>query len=141
MAYNTLGISRKSARFRGAEGCAKKRVLVDGGAVGEVANPAGANAGNLAGVSFDSAEDGKAVALAQYGFPEIEVSEAIGVGVRVNVAADGGDATKRGRIKAVNEVAGSTVNLVGVTKSATTAGGQYAMVDCRRFGEQIEIPA
>ena len=137
MAYNTLGIARKSAKFRGAEGCAKKRVLVDGGAVGEVTNPAGANAGNLAGLSFDSAKDGKAVALGQYGFPEIEVSEAIGVGVRVNIAADGGDPALRGRVKPVNEVAGTVVNLVGITKSATTGPGQLAMVDCRRFGEQI----
>ena len=137
MAYNTLGISRKSAKFRGAEGCGKKRVLVDGGAVGEVTNPAGANAGNLAGVSYDRAKDGKAVALSQYGFPEIEVSEGIGVGVRVNVAADGGDPTRRGCVKAVNEAPGTVVNLVGITKSATTARGQLAMVDCRRFGEQI----
>ena len=139
MAYNTLGIARKSAKFVGAEGCKAKRVLVEGDAVGEVKNTASANAGSLAGVSFDSAEDGKAVALSQYGFPEIEVSAAIPINTRVNVAADGGNPENRGRIKAVNEGAGTTVNLVGVTKSATTAAGQKAMVDCRRFGEQITV--
>lgn len=139
MAHNTLGISRKSAEFRGEEGCKAKRVLVNGAAVGQVVNAAGANAGDLAGVSFASAKDGQAVALSQYGYPEIEVAEAIPINTEVNVAADGGDTTKRGRIKAVNEAVGTVVNLVGVTKNAATAEGQRVMVDCRRFGEQITV--
>ncbi|QIN79604.1 hypothetical protein GBA65_14945 [Rubrobacter marinus] len=139
MAYNTQGISRKSAEFRGAEGCKAKRVLVYGDAVGEAKNAPGANAGNLFGVTFDSAEDGKAVALSQYGFPEIEISQPIPVNTRVNVAADGGNPNDRGMIKPVNEAVGTVVNLVGITKSAGTRKGQRVMVDCRRFGEQIVV--
>lgn len=139
MAYNTLGISRKSAEFRGEEGCKAKRVLVYGDAVGQVKNAAGVNASDLAGVSFASAKDGQAVALAQYGYPEIEVAEAIPINTEVNVAADGGDPANRGRIKAVNEIGSTVVNLVGVTKSAATAEGQRVMVDCRRFGEEIIV--
>lgn len=138
-AYNTLGISRKSAEFRGEEGCKAKRVLVNGDAIGQVENAAGANAANLAGVSFASAKDGRAVALDQYGYPEIEAAEAIPINTEVNVAADGGDPTMRGRIKAVNEAVDTVVNLVGVTKSAATAAGQRVMVDCRRFGEEITV--
>ena len=59
----------------------------------------------------------------------------------VNVAGHGGDLTKAGRIKPVNEAAGTRVNLVGRTKTAATEEGQPVMVDLTRFNEEIVVPA
>ncbi|MDP9475079.1 MAG: DUF2190 family protein [Actinomycetota bacterium] len=136
MSYNTLGVARRTKRFKGAEGCGARRVLVDGTAENQVVNPVAANAGNLIGVTWDSAKDDEGVALQHYGFAEIETAEAIPHGTRVNVAADGGNPALRGRIKAVTEVAG-TINLVGVADEASTAAGQRIRVDIRRFGELV----
>ena len=133
MTYNTLGISRITKTFRGAGGCAAKRVLVNGAAPHEAANPAGANAGNLAGVSVDSAADGEGVALSEYGYPEVEISAPVTYGTLVNV----GDAA--GRVKMINEAAGTKVNLVGRAESAGTAAGQKIKVNLRRFGEEITV--
>jgi hypothetical protein len=77
IAYNTLGIDRRTKTFRGAEGAGARRVLVNGAAPNEAANTATANAGNLAGVTWDSAKDGEGVALQEYGYPEIETAGAI----------------------------------------------------------------
>ena len=131
--YNTLGIGRITKIFRGAGGCAAKRVLVRGPQPNEAANPAGANAGNLAGVSFDSAEDGKGVALSEYGYPEVEIASAVAYGAIVNVADAGG------RVKTVNEAAGTKVTLAGVAETAGTAAGQKIKLNCKRFGEEITV--
>ncbi len=139
MSYNTLGIARRTKRFKGAEGAGARRVLVDGAAPNEVINTVVANAGNLAGVTWDSAKDDEGVALQQYGFAEIETAGAIPHGSRVNVAADGGNPALRGRIKAVDEVAGTVGNLVGIADEVATAAGQRIRVDIRRFGEQITV--
>jgi hypothetical protein len=125
--YNTLGVARRTKRFKGAEGAGARRVLVDGPNPNEAVNTAVANAGNLVG------------ALQQYGFAEIETAGAIPHGSRVNLAADGGNAANRGRVKAVDEIAGTVVNLVGIADEAATAAGQRIRVDIRRFGEQITV--
>lgn len=137
MSYNTLGIARVAKTFRGAEGCKKDRVLVNGPVPGECANTAAANAGNLAGVSFDSAKDNEGVALSEHGYQHIEVAGVVAYGARLNVAADGGDPANRGRVKAVNEPAGSAVTLVGIAEEAASAVGKTIRVNIRRFGEQI----
>ena len=133
MTYNTLGIGRITKTFRGAGGCAAKRVLVNGANPHECANPAGANAGNLAGVSFDSAADGGDVALSEYAYPEVEIASPVAYGANVNVADAGG------RVKTVNEAVGTVVNLVGRAESAGTAAGQKIKVNLKRFGEQITV--
>lgn len=138
--YNTLGIARRTKRFKGAEGAGARRVLVNGDAENEAKNAGGANAGSLAGVTWDSAKDGESVALQEYGYAEIETSAAIAYGADVNVAADGGNAANRGRIKAVNEATGTVVNLVGKAEQTATAAGQRIRVNLRRFGQQITIP-
>ena len=131
--YNTLGIGRITKTFRGAGGCAAKRVLVRGANPHECANPAGANAGNLAGVTFDSAADGGDVALSEYAYPEVEVSAPVLYGALVNVADAGG------RVKTVNEAAGTRVTLVGVAESAASAAGQKIKVNLKRFGDEITV--
>lgn len=136
MSTNTLGIARVTKTFRGAEGCKKNRVLVNGAAPGECQNAAAANAANLAGVSFDSAKDGEGVALSEHGYQHVEVAGPVALGARLNVAADGGDASLRGRVKAVSEVAGAAVTLVGIAEEAATAAGTTIRVNIRRFGEQ-----
>lgn len=134
MAYNTLGIARKSKKFVGTEGCKGKRVLVRGTNPAEVVNTASANAGGLAGVAFDDAADGGAVALSEYGYVEIETAGAVAYKDAVNIAADGGTAANRGRIKTVNEAATTVINLVGVAEEAASGAGKVIMVDIRRFG-------
>ena len=138
--YNTLGIARRTKTFKGAEGAGARRVLVNGDAENEAKNTASANAGSLAGVTWDSAKDGEGVALQEYGSAEIETSAAITYGALVNVAADGGNAANRGRIKAVNEASTTRVNLVGRAEQAATAAGQRIRVNLRRFGEEYTRP-
>ena len=138
MTYNTLGVARRTKRFKGAEGCGARRVVVNGDAANECKNTAAANAGDLAGCTWDSAKDDEGVALQQYGYTELESSAAIAYGALVNVAADGGNSANRGRIKAVSET-DTTVNLVGRAEEAATAAGQRIRVDIRRFGEQIAV--
>ena len=134
MSYNTLGIARRTWRFKGAEGAAAKRVVVVGDAENECKNTATANAGRLLGVTFDSAADREGVALSQYALPEIETAGAVAYGDPVNVAGDGGNPALRGRVKVVNEAAGTVINLVGIAQEPATAAGQRIKVDIRRFG-------
>lgn len=132
--YNTLGIARITKVVADAAGVEAKRVVVNGAAKMTVQNPAGANAGNLAGITFDSASDGGDVALSEYAYPEIESAGAIPVGSEVNVADAGG------RIKAVNEAtAGTVITLVGVAEEEATVAGQLIMVNLRRFGQTRTI--
>lgn len=131
--YNTLGIGRITKIFRGAGGCAAKRVLVRGPQPNEAANPAGANAGNLAGVSYDSAADGKDVALSEYAYPEVEVAGPVVYGALLNVADAGG------RVKTVNEAVGTRVTLAGVAESAATAAGQKIKINLKRLGDEITV--
>jgi len=125
---NDLGIPAVTRRVNQAGGVANRRVLVRGPGAFEVQNPAGANAGNLAGVTIDKADTGKGVPLQQDGYAEIEAAGVIAVGSRVNVADN------VGRIKAVSEAAASEVNLVGIAEQAAAAAGDVIMVDIRRFG-------
>ena len=133
MTYNTLGIGRITKTFRGAGGCAAKRVLVRGANPHECANPAGANAGNLAGVSFDSAADGGDVALSEYAYPEVEVAGPVLYGALLNVADAGG------RVKTVNEPVGTRVTLVWVAASGASAAGQKIKVNRKRRGDEITV--
>lgn len=134
MLYNTLGIGRITKVVADAVGVGAKRVVVYGDTENTVKSVAAGNADRLAGVTFDSGVDGGDVALAEYAYPEIEASGPIPYGTNVNVAPDGGDATKRGRIKAVNEAPGTVVTLVGITEEEATAEGQRVKVNIRLFG-------
>lgn len=128
--YNTLGIARITKIVADEAGVEAKRVVVNGAAKMTVENPVGANAGNLAGVTFDSAVDGGDVALSEYAYPEIEAADPIPLGSEVNVADAGG------RIKVADEAtAGTVITLVGVAEEEATAEGQRIMVNIKRFGQ------
>lgn len=135
MTYNTLGVARRTFRFKGTEGVKGRRVVVHGDATNECKNSASANAVPL-GATWDSAADDQAVAVQQYGFAELEVSAAVALHAFVNIAADGGVPADRGRVKTAAETAG-TRNLVGVAMEAATAAGQIIRVDVRRLGEIV----
>lgn len=126
--YNTLGISRIPKIVEDSSGVGAKRVVAYGNSPNTVKNVSGANAGNLAGVTWDRADDNGAVALAEYGYPEIESAGEIPYGSKVNVA----DAA--GRIKAVDEADATVVTLVGVAEEAATGEGQRVKVNVRLFG-------
>lgn len=128
---NDLGIPAVTRRMSAAAGAARRRVLVKSAANPlEVQNPAGANAGSLAGVTIDRADAGKGVPLQQSGYAEIEAAGPIAVGARVNVADN------VGRIKAVSEAAGTAITLVGYAEQPATAAGDVIMVDIRQMNEQ-----
>ena len=130
---NTLVIARQTKVFRGAAGFGKKRVVVNGPASGDCQAPAGANAGNLAGVTFDSAVDGDAVALSEHGYEKIRIAGPVPIFSRVNVA------DVQGRVKALSEAAGTVVTLVGVAEEAGTQADQEIVVNLKKFGTREAV--
>ena len=127
---NTLDIERQTKTFRGAGGFGKNRVVVNGPASGDCQAPAGANAGSLAGVTYDVARDGQGVAISEHAYARVRISGAIPIFSRVNVA----DA--QGRIKAVNEAAGTAVTLVGIAEESGVQADQEIVVNLKKFGER-----
>ena len=127
---NKLGIDRQQKIYRSGTDaqCPAHAVLVNGPAAGECQLPAGANAGNLAGVSYGKADPDEAVALSEHQYAKVRAAGAIPLHSRVNVA------DVQGRIKAVNEAGGTAVTLVGVAEEAATAADQEIVVNLRLFG-------
>lgn len=108
----------------------KNRVVVNGPATGDCQAPAGANAGSLAGVTYDAVKVGEGAALSEYAYAKVRIAGPIPIFSRVNVA----DA--QGRIKAVSEVTGSDVTLVGIAEEAGVQADQEIVVNLKRFNEQ-----
>lgn len=129
---NDLGIPGKTLRVNAVGGVARRRVVANGPGRHECQNVTGANAGNLAGVTIDAAAQGEGAPLhtAPAGYAEMIAAGPIGLHSRLNTA----DAV--GRVKAVNEVAGTPVTLCGVATEAATAAGDIIMVDMSRFNER-----
>jgi hypothetical protein len=125
---NTLDIERQSKTYRGATDLAKNCVAANGAEAGDCQAPAGANAGNLAGVAYDIAKDGKAVALSEYAYAKVRAAGPIPLHSRVNVA----DA--QGRVKAVDEAAGTAVILVGIAEKEAVQADQEIVVNLKHFG-------
>lgn len=129
---NDLGIPGKTFRVNAVGGVARRRVVAKGPGKHECQNVAGANAGNLAGVTLDAAASGEGAPChtAPAGYAEMIAAGPIARHSRLNTA----DVT--GRVKAVNEVAGTVVVLCGVTEEEATAAGDIIMVDMSRFNER-----
>lgn len=127
---NKLGIDRQSKVFRDAGGaeCPRYSVLVNGPEAGECQLPAAANAGSLAGVAYGGANADDAVALSEHNYEKVRAAGAIPLGSQVNVA----DA--QGRVKAVDEAAGTAVTLVGTVEEEATAADQEIVINLRLFG-------
>lgn len=129
---NTLDIERQTKIFRGAAGAefGKNRVVVNGPASGDCQAPAAANAENLAGVTYDAVKVGEGVAISEYAYAKVRAAGAIPLHARVNVA------DVQGRIKAVSEMAGNPVTLVGIAEEAAVQADQEIVVNLKRFGER-----
>lgn len=127
---NKLGIDRQNKIFRNAGGaeCPRYAVLVNGPGEAECQLPGAANAGSLAGVAHGGAFADDAVALSEHNYENIRAAAAIPLGSRVNVA----DA--QGRVKALNEAAGTVVTLVGIAEEEATAADQEIVVNLRLLG-------
>lgn len=129
---NKLDIDRQQKIFRNAGGaeCPRYTVLVNGPGEAECQLPGGANARPLAGVAYTGVNAGDAVALSEHNYEKVRAAGAIALGARVNVA------DVQGRIKAVNEAAGTVVTLVGIAEETATAADQEIVVNLRLFGTQ-----
>lgn len=130
---NTLDIARQTKVFRGAGGFGKKRVVVNGPASGDCQAPAAAGAGNLAGVTFDSAVDGEAVAISEHGYEKIRIAAAVPIFSRLEIADD------KGRVRVLAGVAGSIANIVGVAEEAGTQADQEIVVNLKKFGTREAV--
>jgi hypothetical protein len=97
--------------------------VVVASAAGQCELPAAANADKLLGVTVhDQTEQNRAVTVRKAGIAEVTASGAIAVGAPVNVA----DAT--GKVKAINETAGTFVNCLGFAETAATSDGDIIEV-------------
>ena len=130
---NTLDIARQTKVFRGAGGIGKKRVVVNGPASGDCQAPAAAGAGNLAGVTFDSAVDGEAVAISEHGYEKIRIAAPVPIFTRVEVA------DVQGRVRGLAGAGGSIATLVGVTEEAGTQADQEVVVNLKKFGTREAV--
>lgn len=113
----------KAYRVATPGGVGANRVVVQGAQVGECTVPAAANAGAILGVTMHSqSQSGRAVAVRKAGIAEVVASAPIAVGSPVNIADAGG------KVKAVNETAGTRVNCIGFAETAAAADGDIVEV-------------
>ncbi len=113
----------KAYRVATPGGVSANRVVVQGARVGECAVPGAANAGAILGVTMHSqSQPGRAVAVRKAGIAEVVASAPIAVGSPVNVAG------ASGKVKAVNETAGTRVNCIGFAETAAAADGDIVEV-------------
>jgi len=113
----------KTYRINTTGGAASARVVVAGAATGQCALPAAANAGKILGVTVTSQpEIGRGISVRKAGIAEVVAAASIAPGSPVNIA----DAT--GRIKAVNESAGTKVQCLGFAETGATTAGDIVEV-------------
>ena len=112
-----------------AAGITKYSALVHGTGAGGAQLPAAANAANLVGVAQEEVEApsggsavGRGVSVRKLGITRVIAAQAISVGDFVNVA----DA--QGRVKPLNEVAGTLVHVLGMAETVATAAGDIVQV-------------
>lgn len=106
-----------------AAGVSSARVVVAGAGSGQCALPAAANEGQIMGVTMTSQPElGRGVSVRKAGIADVVAAGAISAGSPVNIA----DAT--GRIKAVDEAAGTKVQCVGFAETSASAAGDVVEV-------------
>lgn len=130
---NKLDIDRQNKIYRNGAGDAAPRysVLINGPGEAECQLPGAANAGSIAGVAYGKADADDAVALSEHNYEKVRAAGPIPLHSLVNVA----DA--QGRVKAVDEAAGTVVTLVGTCEQEATAADQEVVVNLRLFGTQV----
>lgn len=113
----------KSYRITNAGGAVSMRALVAGSITGQCTLPSVSNAGKLLGVSVTSqTEVGSAISVRKAGVAEVTAAGAIAVGDAVNVA------DTSGRVKAINETAGTKVQCLGFAETPAVSAGDIIQV-------------
>lgn len=119
----TIYLMDKTYRITNSGGVASARVVVAGAGTGQCALPAAGNAGKILGVTITSQPElGRGVSVRKAGIAEVVASGAISVGSPVNIA----DAT--GRVKLVNESAGTKVQCLGFAETGCSSAGDIVEV-------------
>lgn len=99
------------------------RVVVQGAQAGQANLPAAANDGSMLGVTVHSqSRQSGHVAVRKAGIARVTAASAIAVGAPVNIA----DAA--GKVKAVDEATGTTVQCLGFAETPATADGDILEV-------------
>ena len=113
----------KAYRIFNAGGVARGRVVVATSGSGGCTLPAAANAGKILGVTVTSQEKNEHhVSVRKAGIVEVVSAGVIGRGDPVNIADN------QGRVKVVNETAGSKVQCLGFAETASTNAGDLVEV-------------
>lgn len=98
-------------------------VVVQGTNPGEAKLPGAANAGSILGVTVHSqALEGANVAVRKAGIARVKAAGAIGVGAPVNIAGTSG------KVKAIDETAGTAIECLGFAETAAAADGDIIEV-------------
>ncbi len=99
------------------------RAVVRANGTNAVKLPAGGNAGAIAGVTvFTQTIAGRGVSVRKAGIANVVAAAAVAIGDPVNIA----DA--QGRVKALNEAAGTKVECLGFAETAAAAAGDIIEV-------------
>ncbi len=113
----------KTYRITTSGGVASARAVVAGVTTGQCALPAVANAGKILGVTVTSQPElGRGVSVRKAGIVDVVAAGAVSVGSPVNIA----DAT--GRVKMVNETAGTKVQCLGFAETGASSAGDVIEV-------------
>lgn len=107
----------KAYTITDAQGVEAGRVVVQGANAGEAALPDAANAAGILGVTVHSQSSANHnVAVRKAGIARVVAAGAIGVGAPVNAAATG-------KVKAIDESAGTLIHCVGFAETAALEDG------------------
>ena len=113
----------KAYRILDADGVPANRVVVQGTNGGECQAPDAANAGGILGITiYSQSLQNQSVAVRKAGIARVVAAGGIDPGAPVNIA----DAT--GKVKAIDEEAGTKINCVGFAETAAIADGDIIEV-------------
>lgn len=113
----------KAYKITDAAGVAASRVVVQGTNAGECKAPAAANAAAILGVTvYSQSLQNQSVAVRKAGIARVAAAGAVSVGAPVNIAGT------TGKVKAIDETAGTKVNCLGFAETAATADGDIIEV-------------
>lgn len=104
-------------------GVAAYRAVVHGTASGEAKLPAGANGGNILGVTVHGqSRQGGHVAVRKAGIARVTAAGAISIGAPVNINGTSG------KVKAINETTGTAIQALGFAETSAAADGDIIEV-------------
>jgi hypothetical protein len=126
-----MDIPAKTFTLNDPAGSERFKVLVQGVGAMEVKRPAGPNAAKIRGVAVGTRINGDGVSVRTEGEFPIRAASAIAVGDDVNIA------DTDGRVKTVNEAAGTRVFLVGEALTPATQANDIVIVDLKHMGERF----